>query len=120
VYIEIGTTEKQWNDVLLCNSVASLVHEVISHPIKKNPVAICFGGTHYPSKFTDMLLDGTYALGTVIPKHVLGDIDQTLLSHILAQNKLAKAALLDWRGLGSYKQKILDLLKSTDLDVIKL
>jgi len=104
----------------LCNSVASLVHEVMSHPIKKNPVAICFGGTHYPSKFTNMLLDGIYALGTVIPKHALGELDQTLFSHILAQNKLAKAALLDWRGLGSYKQNIIDLLGMTNLEVIKL
>jgi len=120
VFIEIGTTEKQWNDVSLCNSVASFVHEVMSHPIKKNPVAICFGGTHYPSKFTDMLLDGKYALGTVIPKHALGELDKTLFSHILEQNKTAKAALLDWRGLGTYKQNILDLLESTDLEVIKL
>jgi len=120
LFIEIGTTEKQWNDVSLCNSVASLVHQVMSHPIKKNPVAICFGGTHYPSKFTDMLLDGKYALGTVIPKHALGELDKTLFSHILEQNKMAKAALLDWRGLGTYKQNVLDLLESTDLEVIKL
>jgi len=93
---------------------------VMSHPIKKNPIAICFGGTHYPSKFTDMLLDGKYALGTVIPKHALGELDKTLFSHILEQNKMAKAALLDWRGLGTYKQNVLDLLESTDLEVIKL
>jgi D-aminoacyl-tRNA deacylase len=33
---------------------------------------------------------------------------------------MAKAALLDWKGLGSNKQKLLDLLKSTDLEIIKL
>jgi D-aminoacyl-tRNA deacylase len=120
IFIEIGTTEKQWTDVSLCNSVAALIHDVMSHPIKKNPIAICFGGTHYPSKFTDELLDGKYALGTVIPKHALDELDEKLFSHILAQNKLATAALLDWRGLGSHKQKILDLLESTDLEVIKL
>ena len=120
LFIEIGTTEKQWNDVSLCNSIASLVHNVMSHPIKKNPIAICFGGTHYPSKFTDELLDGKYALGTVIPKHALDELDEKLFYHILAQNNLATAALLDWRGLGSHKQKILDLLESTDLEVIKL
>jgi len=120
IFIEIGTTEKQWTDVSLCNSVASLVHQVVSHPIKENPVAICFGGTHYPSKFTNELLEGPYALGTVIPKHALGDLDETLFSHILTQNKLAKTALLDWRGLGSYKQKILGFLESTELEVIKL
>jgi len=120
IFIEIGTTEKQWTDESLCNSVASLVHPVLCEPIKENPVAICFGGTHYPSKFTNELLDGPYALGTVIPKHALGDLDEELFSHILTQNSMAKIALLDWRGLGSNKQKILDLLKSTELEIIKL
>ena len=120
IFIEIGTTEKQWTDVSLCNSVATLVHQVMSHPIEKHPVAICFGGTHYPSKFTNELLEGIYALGTVIPKHALADLDEDLFFHILAQNNMAKTALLDWKGLGSHKQKILEYLKSTKLEVIKL
>ena len=120
IFIEIGTTEKQWNDVPLCNSIASLVHEVMAQSIKESPVAICFGGTHYPLKFTNELLEGQYALGTVTPKHVLDDLDDALFSHIVTKNSLAKAALLDWRGLGSNKQKILDFLGSTELEVIKL
>ncbi|MCV0430666.1 D-aminoacyl-tRNA deacylase [Nitrosopumilus sp.] len=120
IFVEIGTTEKQWTDESLCNSVAALVHKVMSQPVEKHPVAICFGGTHYPSKFTDELLDGKYALGTVIPKHALDDLDEKLFSHILEQNSMATAALLDWRGLGSNKQKVLDLLESTKLEVIKL
>ena len=43
-----------------------------------------------------------------------------IISHILTQNSMAKTALLDWRGLGSHKQKVLDLLKSTELEIIKL
>ena len=120
MFIEIGTTKKQWNDVSLCNSVASLVHQVMIQPIIENPVAICFGGTHYSSKFTNELLEGRYALGTVIPKHALDDLDEKLFSHIISQNSMAKTALLDWSGLGSNKQKVLNFLESTDLEVIKL
>ena len=120
IFIEIGTTEKQWTDVSLCNSVASLVHQVMMNPIDENPVAICFGGTHYPSKFTNELLEGKYALGTVVPKHALDSLDDQLFSHILSQNKMAKTALLDWNGLGSNKQKLLDFLESTELEVIKV
>ena len=120
IFIEIGTTEKQWNDISLCNSVASLVHQVMIQPLRDNPVAICFGGTHYPSKFTNELLDGRYALGTVIPKHALDNLDEKLFSHIIDQNKMAKTALLDWGGLGTNKQKTLKLLESTELEVIKL
>ncbi len=120
IFIEIGTTEKQWNDVSLCNSVATLVHKVMIQPIKENPVAICFGGTHYPSKFTDELLYGKHAHGTVIPKHALDNLDEKLFSHIISQNSMAKTALLDWNGLGQNKSKVIDLLKTTDLEVIKL
>ncbi len=120
IFIEIGTTEKQWTDELLCNSVANLVLDVFSEPLKESPVAICFGGTHYPEKFTEELIHGKHALGTVIPKHALEFIDENLFSHIMSQNKQAKTALLDWGGLGPHKQKILDLLNTTNLQVIKL
>jgi len=120
IFIEIGTTEKQWTDVNLCERVAALVHKVFSNNIPENPVAICFGGTHYPSKFTKELLDGKHALGTVIPKHALEFLDEELFSHIMTQNKMAKVALLDWTGLGPNKQKVLDFLKTTDLEVIRL
>src|SRR3989338_9553187 len=71
IFIEIGTTEKQWNDELLCNSVAKLVLQTLSEPIKTHPVAICFGSTHYPEKFTKEIIEGKHSLGTVIPKHAL-------------------------------------------------
>ncbi len=120
IFIEIGTTDKQWADISLCNSIAILVDKVLSENITSNPVAICFGGTHYPEKFTDELLHGKFALGTIMPKHALDNLDENMFSHILERNKIAKAALLDWTGLGSNKKKIIDLLETTDLEVIKL
>jgi D-aminoacyl-tRNA deacylase len=120
IFIEIGTTEKQWNDVPLCNSIAKIVVDVVKDNQKSNPVAICFGGTHYPDKFTNELIHGKFALGTVVPKHALDFLDKELFSHILERNKMAKAALLDWGGLGPNKQKVLDLLNTTDLEVVKL
>lgn len=120
IFIEIGTTEKQWNDSSLCNSIAKIVIEIMKSEQKLNPVAICFGGTHYPDKFTKELLHGKFALGTVIPKHALDFLDDELFSHILDRNNMAKTALLDWGGLGQNKQKVLDLLNNTNLEVIKL
>lgn len=120
IFIEIGTTPKQWNDVELCNSVAAKVHEVLVSKIPDYPVAICFGSTHYPEKFTKELLGGDYALGTVIPKHSLEFLDVELFSHVIQRNSMANVALLDWNGLGKHKQKVLDLLSQTDLEVVKL
>lgn len=120
IFVEIGTTEKQWSDETLCSSVADIVVQTLSAPIPAAPTAICFGGTHYPDKFTQELVSGKHALGTVVPKHALEFLDGELFSHIVGRNSGAKAALLDWTGLGKQKQKVLDLLNTTDLEVIKL
>jgi len=120
LFIEIGTTEKQWTNTKLCNSIAKIVHEVVKNNTKSYPVALCFGGTHYPEKFTKELIEGNHALGTVIPKHALDFLDEKLFDHILDRNKMAKSALLDWGGLGQNKQKVLDFLSKTNLEVIKL
>lgn len=120
IFIEIGTTEKQWNDVSLCNRVAKNVVEVMKEEITSHPVAICFGGTHYPDRFTKELLEGRFALGTVIPKHALDSLDEELFNHILERNSMAKTALLDWGGLGQNKQKVVSLLEKTDLEVVRL
>jgi len=119
IFIEIGTTEKQWNDVELCNSVAKAVMDVYDTKFEKPPIAICFGGTHYPEKFTNELLEGKYALGTVMPKHALDSLDESLFIHIMERNNTVQAALLDWGGLGPNKQKVLDFLAKTDLEVIR-
>ena len=120
IFVEIGTSEEQWSDVSLCSSVAKIVHQTMAQGRAGFPVAVCFGGTHYPEKFTRELLYGRYALGTVMPKHALDVLDEELFCHILEQNKDATAALLDWTGLGKNKQKVVDLLGQTDLEVLRL
>jgi len=120
LFIEIGTSQKQWDDVALCNSIAKIVVNVMNKKPTVHPTALCFGGTHYPEKFTNELLEGDFALGTVMPKHALEFLDAELFSHILQRNENVSAALLDWNGLGPYKQKVLSLIGETDLEMIKL
>ena len=120
LFIEIGTTEKEWNDVNLCNSVAQIIVKVMKKRQKSYPVAICFGGMHYSDKFTSELIHGEYSLGTIVPKYVFEQIDANLFSHIIERNVDATAVLLDWKGMGKNKQKILTMLEETDLEMIKL
>ena len=120
IFIEIGTTPKQWNDTDLCNLVSGVVLSTIENEIPNYPFAMCFGGTHYSEKFSNELINGKFALGTVIPKHSLDFLNESLFSDILERNIGVEAALLDWNGLGKNKQKILDFLSTTKLEVIKL
>jgi D-aminoacyl-tRNA deacylase len=120
LFIEIGTTQKEWNDKKLCENVAKIIVEEVCKEPEKHKVAICFGGTHYPKKFNKELIEGEFALGTVVPKHALDNLDGSLFSHILDRNKEAKYALVDWRGLGKNKQKVVNLIQTTDLEMIKI
>jgi D-aminoacyl-tRNA deacylase len=120
LFIEIGTTQKEWNDKKLCENVAKIVVEEVCKDSEKHKIAICFGGTHYPKKFNEELIEGDFALGTVVSKHALDYLDDALFSHILDRNKDAKYALVDWGGLGKNKKKINDLIQTTDLEMIKV
>jgi D-aminoacyl-tRNA deacylase len=120
IFIEVGTTEKEWNDKNLCKNIAKIVLKEMSESPKKYDVAIGFGGTHYPSKFNKELLEGSFALGTIIPKYSLDKLDESLFDHIVKQNCEAKSALVDWSGLGKNKQKIVEMISSTNLEMIKI
>ena len=120
IFIEIGTTQKQWSDKALCNSVAQIVKQTIDQPPTNFPFAICFGGTHYSEKFTHQVINGKFALGTVVPKYAVELLDEDLFQHIVERNIGAEAALLDWNSLGKNKQKIMELLSTTKLEVIKI
>ena len=120
IFVEIGTTELQWNDETMCSAVAQLVVNTLEKPRGTSPFAICFGGTHYSEKFTKELLFGKYALGTVMPKHALNFLTPDLFEHLLTQNNGVQAALLDWKSLGKYKQTLIDLLSTTKLEIFKI
>lgn len=120
LFMEIGTSAKEWSDKNLCESIAKIIVEEMNEDHKKNPVAICFGGTHYPKKFNKELIEGDLALGTVMPKHALDSLDDKLFSHIVSRNEEAKIALVDKSGLGRNKQKVINLIKSSDLEIVQV
>lgn len=117
LFVEVGTGIKQWNDADLCGDVARALRDSL-YTEANYPYAIGFGGTHYPKKFTSMILYGEYALGTVVPRHAVEYLDESLLQHILERNSGAHAALVDEKGLGRGKRRILGMLEGTDLEVI--
>src|SRR5574337_347962 len=120
LFIEIGTTQLEWNDKELCQNIASIVVEELGKEPERHKVAICFGGTHYPEKFNRELIEGEFALGTVVPKHALDNLDEELFLHILDRNREARHALVDWRGLGQNKQKIVNFIQHAELEMVKI
>ena len=117
LFIEIGTTEKQWHDVTLCRSVSEIIIQTL--PIKKSySTAIGIGGTHYPDKFTDEIIHGKYAFGTIIPSYNIKFLDRILFKHILKQNYMADSIIIDTNGLKM--NDISHLISNLDMEIIQI
>ena len=79
------------------------------------------GGTHYPEKFNKLIIESDYAFGPIIPKHGLGFLDAKLLSQILAKStQKVEGAVVDWKGLGDQKRRVVKLLEDFGLEIIKV
>ena len=53
-FIEVGSTEKEWEDANACKTIADVLQE-LRFPSKKK-IAIGIGGGHYAPRFTDITL----------------------------------------------------------------
>ena len=115
LFIEIGSGEKQWGDEKAALAVAETVMEGIDG--RRDFVnCIGIGGQHYPSEFSKLVLRTDFAFGHICPKHNLEMLDAEMLAQAI-KGSSAEKIVLDWKGLGKEKARILDLLSKQDLPV---
>lgn len=97
VYAEIGSGEEQWAAPVAGEIVARAILE--ARPEKK-PVAIGFGGGHYASRQTKLLLEEDITFGHNFPDHQLSDIDTDLIQQAFNKSR-ADFVYLDRRSMPS-------------------
>ena len=89
LFIEIGSTPKQWADMhaasLVCDSVISMISRINTNTYCKS-VGIALGGTHYPSKFNQLLLESDFGLAAVAAKHNLTSIDESMMEQMISKS----------------------------------
>ena len=84
-------------------------------------VAMAFGGTHYPAKINDLLLNSDMATTTVVAKHSLDGVDSAMFGQIIQRTtRFPRFVTIDWKGMGKNKDRILGLAKQFSLEVVKL
>jgi D-aminoacyl-tRNA deacylase len=121
LFVEIGSTPKQWNDSETGNLVTEALMESLLEPKSWENVGLGVGGTHYPEKFTKLLTDSEYALASIAPKHTLEEMNLEMFSQMIQKStKFVKYVAIDAKGLGKHKQKILELANRFALELIKL
>lgn len=120
LFVEIGSSENQWNDFSAASIVGTSLWHALANQAEYKKVGIGFGGTHYSAKFTNFLVESDCALGAIAPKHSLAELDHDLIDDMVSRCiEPIKYAVLDWKGLGKDKKKILDLLKERGLEILR-
>lgn len=124
LFIEIGSTEKQWADrraaSIVCDSLLSVITRKNANTPCKS-VGIALGGTHYPTKFNQLLLESEFGLAAVAAKHNLITIDESMIQQMISKSvEKITHAIVDRKGLGKEKNRILQLVEEKDLELLEL
>jgi D-aminoacyl-tRNA deacylase len=123
MFVELGSSELQWQDSTAAEAVANAAMEAIAN--FANPAAsavLGIGGPHYSEKFTRMALTGKAIFGHIIPKYAVSVVDSEILLQC-AEKTLEKVsrAILDWKGIKSEdKHKLLANLQEADIHFEKV
>ena len=120
LFVELGSSEKYWGDKKAASVVAEAVVESLAEKKVWTKIALGFGGTHYPEKFTKLMLEGDFAFSFIAPKHALEYVDERMVGQMLQRTSgPVRYAVLDWKGLGPHKEKILGLVKKFGLEEVR-
>jgi D-aminoacyl-tRNA deacylase len=122
MFVELGSSPKQWADLIAAEAVGHAVMEAVSKfgnaPAK---AVLGIGGPHYSSKFTCMALENQIAFGHMIPKYAVPNIDTEILKHCVERTlEKVESVILDWKGIkGEDKQPLVAILTEAELSFQK-
>jgi D-aminoacyl-tRNA deacylase len=123
MFVELGSSPDQWNDVAAAEAVAHATMEAVSKFRSVPAEAVLgIGGPHYNNKFTRMALEKEVAFGHMIPKYSVAQIDPEMLQQCVDRTlEKVEHAVLDWKGIrGNDKPKVLGMLNATGLHIQKV
>jgi len=121
LFVELGSSEKYWGDAKAAAVVGKALVESLTEKKVWSKVAIAFGGTHYPEKFTKLVIEEDMAVSFVAPKYALEHVDDRMVGQMIQRTAgPVKYALLDWKGLGAHKERIGALASQFGLEVIRV
>ena len=121
LFVELGSSEKQWGDSHAGEVIADALMASLASGKKWDKVGLAFGGTHYSEKFNDVLLNGEYALSAVVGKRYLEFIDSQMFGQLIQKTtRFPRYVLIDWKGAGPNREKIISLSKQFGLEVIRV
>jgi D-aminoacyl-tRNA deacylase len=121
LFVELGSSEKQWGDEHAGDIIADSLVDALTKGKKWEKVALAFGGTHYSEKFNKVLLEGEFSLSAIVAKHSLEWIDSEMFGQLIQRTtRFPKYVMVDWKGMGQHRDKILSMAQQFAMEVVKL
>ncbi|MEA3378206.1 MAG: D-aminoacyl-tRNA deacylase [Nanoarchaeota archaeon] len=118
LFIEIGSSEVQWKNEKYGQIIARTIMNVLLRKRKKYQTAFAIGGGHYPREFNKFLLRTDLAIGHICPKYALNHLDIGMVKQALEKTfEPVDFILLDWKGLGPYKEKVKNIVYNLNIPV---
>ncbi len=117
IFIEIGSTEKEWNGKENGKIIAKTIIDSLKNQNNKYKIAFGIGGRHYCTNFNKIMLRTDIAVSHICPKHMLENLDEELIQEAIRKTaEKVDFILLDWKGLGTEKQRIVEILKKLNVE----
>ncbi|HEV2877273.1 MAG TPA: D-aminoacyl-tRNA deacylase, partial [Nitrososphaeraceae archaeon] len=105
---------------IVCQSVVNILTRERANPHCKS-VGIAFGGTHYPTKLNKLLLESEFGLASIASKHNLTAIDEFMIGQMISRSaEKVTHAIVDKKGLGKEKNRILELINKENLKLLEV
>jgi D-aminoacyl-tRNA deacylase len=123
MFVELGSSAKQWNDLSAAGVVARAAIEAISKFDSRQAKAVLgIGGPHYNAKFTQMALEDNVAFGHIIPKYAVDIIDVEIIRQCMKKTlEDVNDVILDWKGIkGENKLSLVSMLGEIGLPFEKV
>jgi D-aminoacyl-tRNA deacylase len=112
MFIEIGSSLEQWQNKQAGEIIAKTIMKILTTEIPKYKIAFGIGGPHHTPNFKKIILNSDIAIGHVCPKYMLEFLDKEIIKQAIEKTyPKAELVLIDWKGLGPYKQKIKEMLE---------
>ena len=90
---------------------------MLKRKIEEKKSVIVLGGGHYNQAANKIMINTEYAVSHICAKFLLGCLDEGILKQAMQKSiPEPEMVVLDWKGLGAHKQKVLGLIKSMGIE----
>lgn len=117
IFIEIGSTLKEWENEDAGKAIANVVKKLLMIKPSEHKIGFGIGGTHYCSVFNKIILKTDIAVGHICPKYHLKNLNKEMILKAISRTKeKVDFVILDWKGLGTHKARIVSILNELGLN----